>query len=577
MRYTIWLIALGASLMFGACASSTRDADGAFVSLAGGYVESYLKLNPERATALGDHRYDDRLKDYSAAGVRTALEVNKSYLDSLLQIDPAALSPTNRIDYLILKNHLEGSIYAVETLEEFKWNPLWYNVGGAIYDLIARDFAPLDERLISVRSRLEMVPTVTAMAKANLKNPPRVHTETAIAQNRGTIALVRDDLAALVEGASGAESIIAEARDKAVAALEYYGSWLENDLLPESNGDFRLGEEKFKRKLRYTLDSEIAMEEILRRAQADLADTHERMFETALPLYREFFPDRIPGETPQARKEVVEAVLDKLSESRPTNDTIVDLARKYLADCTRFVTARDLVRVPEEPLELIVMPEFQRGVAVAYCDAPGPLEASKQSFFAISPVPADWTAERAESFFREYNDYMLQDLTIHEAMPGHYLQLAHANEFEAPTLVRAIFSSGPFVEGWATYSEGLMVEAGYGGPEVAMQRLKMRLRMIINAMIDQKIHAGGMTEEEAMALMMNEGFQEEGEAAGKWRRACLTSTQLSTYYVGNLEVTDIRRAYEAREGTGFVYRKFHDELLSYGSPPPRHVRALMGL
>jgi len=273
---------------------------------------------------------------------------------------------------------------------------------------------------------------------------------------------------------------------------------------------------------------------------------------------------------------VIRRVLDRLADSHPTNETIVEMAKERLGSCSVFVLEHNLVRVPDEPIELIVMPEFQRGVAVAYCDAPGPLETEGRTFFAISPTPAGWPEERVESFFREYNDFMIDDLTIHEAMPGHYLQLAHANRFQAPTMVRAVFSSGPFVEGWATYAEQLMVESGYGGPELKMEQLKMRLRMIINAIIDQKIHTAGMTEDEAMSLMMNEGFQEEGEAAGKWRRACLTSTQLSTYYVGNIEVNGIRSAYETKYGAEFERGVFHDQLLSFGSPPPKYVRELMG-
>jgi uncharacterized protein (DUF885 family) len=227
-------------------------------------------------------------------------------------------------------------------------------------------------------------------------------------------------------------------------------------------------------------------------------------------------------------------------------------------------------------VKVIVMPEFQRGVAVAYCDAPGPLEKNGETFYAISPTPSEWTKERVESFFREYNNYMLQDLTVHEAVPGHYLQLAHANKFKAPTMVRAIFGSGTFVEGWATYAEQLMAEKGYAGPELKMQQLKMRLRLIINSMIDQKIHTAGMTEKEAMDLMMNEGFQEDGEAAGKWRRACLTSTQLSTYYVGNIEINNLRNGYEAKH-PGTDFKSMHDAIISVGSPAPKYVREALGL
>ena len=186
----------------------------------------------------------------------------------------------------------------------------------------------------------------------------------------------------------------------------------------------------------------------------------------------------------------------------------LSIAKEYLKDCTDFVRHMDLVSLPEEPVKVIVMPEFARGLYVAYCDAPGPLEKMGETFFAISPAPTNWKEEQVTSLFKEYNNYMLQNLTIHEAMPGHYLQLAHANKFRAPTNIRMIFESGTFIEGWATYSEQLMVEKGYGGLEVKMQQLKMRLRLIINAIIDQKIHTQLMTEQEAMDMMMNEGFQQ---------------------------------------------------------------------
>ncbi|MEK6570614.1 MAG: DUF885 domain-containing protein, partial [Bacteroidota bacterium] len=363
---------------------------------------------------------------------------------------------------------------------------------------------------------------------------------TAILQNKGNLSMVRDELRAFLDQVPELKQEFTLVQAQAVAALEGYGTWLEKELLPRSTGDFRMGEEKFRRKLRYTLESDLTKEEILQRAETDLKATQNEIYDTALPLYKKFFPQVRDAEKLGDKKLVVKSVLKRLAEVHPTNETIVDLAKQYLEACTDFVRSSNLMTVPSERIKVIVMPEFQRGVAVAYCDAAGPLEKNGETFYSISPTPKDWTKERTLSFFREYNNHMLQDLTIHEAMPGHYLQLAHANKFKAPTMVRAIFSSGIFVEGWATYAEQLMAEKGYGGPEFNMQQLKMRLRLIINAIIDQKIHTAGMTEKEAMDLMMNEGFQEEGEAAGKWRRANLSSTQLSTYYVGNLEINDIR-------------------------------------
>ena len=248
-----------------------------------------------------------------------------------------------------------------------------------------------------------------------------------------------------------------------------------------------------------------------------------------------------------------------------------------VGEATAYVKQKDLVTVPEKPLDVVVMPEFKRGRGIAYCDSPGQLEQNGKTFFAVEPTPKSWTKERKESFFKEYNNFMVRDLTVHEAMPGHYLQLGHSNQFKAPTLVRAIFQSGSFIEGWAVYTEQVMAEAGYGGPEVKMQQLKMRLRVICNAIFDQSIHAENMSEQQAMDLMMKEGFQQEGEAVAKWKRARLSSAQLSTYFVGVSEHLDLREKAKAKEGAGFNLKKYNDTVLSFGSPPVKYVREMMGL
>ncbi len=553
------------------------DQDEIFVDLAGRCLSGMRALEPEWATELGDHRFDDRLADHSEAGYEARRVFCAAYLDSLESIRPNRLDEVNRIDYRILVNALEGRLYEYEEIREYRWNPLRYNVGGAIYSLLARDFAPIRERLIAVKGRLEDVPAVLAAARENIDRAPRVHVETAIVQNRGNITLVMDDLKGFLDHEPDLIPEMRDARAGAIAALESYGSWLEGTLLPAADEDFRLGEQKFARKLRYTLDSDRTPDDIIETAERDLAATRARMAEVARPLYASYFPERMQNGPEPDEQELIGAVLDRLAEQRPDNGTIVEKARATLRACTDFVRDKDLVTLPEDPVRIIVMPEFQRGVAIAYCDAPGPLDEGLPTFFAISPTPADWSAERVESYFREYNDYMLKDLTIHEAMPGHYLQLAHANAFEAPTIIRSMLSSGVFVEGWATYAEHLMSEQGFGGPETTMQQLKMRLRLIINAMLDQGIHCRGMTREQAMDLMMNQGFQEEGEAHGKWRRACMSSTQLSTYYVGNIEVKRLRADYHAKHRADFSEKAFHDELLSFGSPAPKYVRELMDL
>ena len=551
--------------------------DERFTALADRCLSGMRELDPVWATSLGDHRFDDRLTDLSKQGFVDRRNQAAAYLDSLDALDAAKLDEVNRIDLAILRHHLEGEVWRHDGIFEHIWNPLIYNVGDAIYSLLARDFAPLPERLRCVAARLGAVSDVVAAAMSNLDTPPRVFTETAIRQNRGTISLILDDLQPFLDQAPEMRDELREPRIQAIATLESYGRWLEEFLLPNSKGNFRLGEQKFRRKLQYTLDTDLTMEEILAAAQTELAMTQERMLQVALPLYEAYYPERAKR-TPQPEKyEVIRSVLERLSDDRPDNATIVEQAREDLRACTEFVRAHDLVSLPSDPVEVIVMPEFQRGVAIAYCDAAGPLETGLKTYFAIAPTPADWTAERVDSFFREYNDHMLKNLVVHEAMPGHYLQIAHANAFAAPTLTRAMLGSGVFVEGWATYAEQLMVESGFMGPELQMQQLKMRLRLLINAIIDQEIHCRGMTEDEAVRLMMQEGFQEEGEAAGKWRRACMSSTQLTTYFVGNLEVNRLRDDYRAKVGDAYDARTFHDALLSYGSPAPKYLRELMDL
>ena len=542
------------------------------------YVEHYLRTNPERATDLGDHRFDGELTDYSAEAQAKDLATQKEFREKLTAIDGSQLTGANSIDFRILKENIDYQIFRAEELKEPDWNPLVYmqSLANSLYLLVARDFAPAEKRIPNLRQRMEKIPRVIAQAKTNLQHPPRIHSETAIEQTQGAINLVRQEVAPLLDQAPQLKKDLAPLQEKTAAALEEYKKWLQNDLLARSDGNFRLGAEKYRKKLRFALASDLSMEEIMKRAQTDLQQTQTAIYDTALPLYKKYFPNA-DAATLADKHKVTAAVLDKLAEQHPNDATVVDFAKKVVTEATAFVKQHDLVTVPNVPLDVIAMPEFKRGVAIAYCDAPGPLEKNGETFFAVAPTPKDWSKERKESFFREYNNYQIRDLTVHEAMPGHYLQLAHSNEFHAPTLVRAIFRSGTFIEGWAVYTEQMMAEQGYGGSEVKMQQLKMRLRAIANAILDQSIHAGNMTEEEAMNLMTKETFQQEGEAVAKWKRARLTSAQLSTYFVGGTEHLDLRAAEQKKLGRDFNLKEYNDQVISYGSPPVKYVRDLMGL
>ncbi|WP_437731345.1 DUF885 domain-containing protein [Sorangium sp. So ce1335] len=557
--------------------AGAADAEQALAAVSARVLEEYLRDEPVRATEAGDHRYDALWPDVSEQGEAARRRALEAALAELIAVPSEALGLQSRVDAAMIENQLRSALFAIDELREATWNPMVYTglVGDGLDPLITRSFAPLEERARSLAGRLAGVPALLRTAKQRLTAaPPRIHTETAIAQNQGLIALCKGDLPALSAKVPAQRAELEAAAKAAAAALEDFQAFLEKDLLPRSNGDFRLGRARFEKKLRFALDdATIDIDGVVKDARALLAQTHAEMLETSRELWPALFGKQpFPrAETQDEKMAAIRRVLDALAAERPTNASIVKESERLLAAATDFVRERDLVRLPDEPCRVIEMPEYRRGVAVAYCDASGPLEAKQETFFAIAPTPEDWPDARVDSFYREYNKSMLADLTVHEAMPGHFLQLMHNNRF--PSKVRAVFSSGPFVEGWAVYTEWLMAHHGFGGPRVRMQRQKMVLRLSANAILDHGVHAGAMDEKEALALMTKEAFQEEGEAIGKWRRARLTSAQLTTYYHGFTEMMRLRAEHQGKPG--FTERAYHDRLLSYGSPSVRHLKALL--
>ncbi len=549
------------------------SADAEFAGLAREYLDDRAERHPETATSLGDHRFDARLSDASAPAREDERRALDGWAARLAAIDSGALSAEHRVDAEMMADSVTRRAFEIDELREHTWNPLQANPGQGIYQLLARDFAPLPDRLGSVAGRLAAVPAALAEARRQLGSMPRVHLETAIGQFDGTIALVSNQIDAALEAAPGCAAELARVRPAALEALTGHRDWL-SARLAEADGfaDPRIGPERFARKLSLTLGAAADADAILARAQADLDRVSEEIGGLAA---------RMSG-VADAGPEVVRQVLDRLARDVPDDTTILEFCRDALAAQTAFVTERRLLSVYDDPVELIVMPEIDRGVAVAYCDSPGPLEPSPLStFIAVSPTPAGWTAGRVASFYREYNRHMVHNLMVHEAMPGHYLQLQHSRRFAgSDTAIRAALRSGSFTEGWAVYTERIMAEQQYPGEgdprAVRMQQLKMQLRTIINAVLDARIHGHGMTEAEAMALMTGRGHQEEGEAAGKWRRAQLTSAQLSTYYVGYSEISDLASDLRAAD-PGLTDRQVHDRMLAHGSPPVRLLRTLIGV
>jgi uncharacterized protein (DUF885 family) len=473
MKLACTFFALG-SLTFCTNLHAT-PADDEFQKLAGDYIEEYLHANPEQATELGDHRFDHLLTDYSAEARAKELAGLKTLLARLNDFKGAAdLTGANSVDFRLLKDNVEGSIFEAEEMKEADWNPLVYNqsLANSLYLLIAREFAPPAEKVPNMRARMEGIPAVIAQAKTNLKHPPKIYTETAIEQAQGAISFVREGLGPVLDRVPQAKKELAALQEKTAAALEEYKKWLETDLLPRSDGDFRIGAEKFRKKLRFSLASDMSAEELMQHARADLAATQSAIYEAALPLYKKYFPDA-KQDSLGDKKKVTNDVLAKLAEQHPNDDTIVGYAEKALSQATTFTRKKNLVTVFEQPLKVIVMPEFKRGRGIAYCDSAGPLEKNGETFFAIEPTPTGWSKERKDSFFREYNNNMVQDLTIHEAMPGHYLQLAHAQEH----LELVVCSFFAFVA-MTTY-DAVIIGGGPGGaPQVGQRTACARLRIV---------------------------------------------------------------------------------------------------
>jgi uncharacterized protein (DUF885 family) len=463
----------------------------------------------------------------------------------------------------VLLARVDRMLFERTEVREHTWNPLAHNPGALLNGLIARPFAPAEQRLLSVAARLAALPDALATAREVLEDCPRIHVETAVGQFAGTARLVREDLAPLLDEVPALAADVRGVQERAAAELEGFVDWLRARLEARTDTrDPRLGRRLYEARLWHALDTDLTAAQVLERAEANLARVSQELREAAAEL--------TGG---PATDDTVRAALHQLGADRPDNDSILALAKLSLDEATTFVQENDLITLLDDPLVIMEMPQFARGVAVAYCDPPGTLEtADVPTFFCIAPTPADWPEARVESFYREYNTHMLRNLTVHEATPGHYLQLAHSRRFRGTTRSRTLGFSGPFVEGWAVYAEEFMVRHGFGGLPVRLQQLKMQLRMSINAILDQRVHCDGMTESDAMALMTGPGFQEEGEAAGKWRRALLTSGQLSTYFVGYTEVADLAAA----RPDDVSLRDWHDRMLAHGSPPPRHVRTLLG-
>lgn len=579
MRFVLLpaLVMTIATVTLGQTSSNTEDAR--LAAFFDRFLEESFRRHPVDATRAGDHRFDDRMDDLSAAARARDLEFTRDVLAKLpREIDYQKLSRGGQIDFEILRHHLAKNLWLAENTRPFEDDPRVYNeyISSSVFWLFTQSTLPKEQNLRNAAGRIAEIPNVVAAAKANLKHPPKQHAETAIRQNRGSIAFYERDLMQIAGETPGLSVLAAPARE-AVAALTSYQAFLEKDLLPRASGEWRLGKEKFARKLDLELDAGLQADEVLRIAEAESARVEGEMVVIARQLWARLFPkEPLPPDDAAGRQSLVRKVLGRLAEDHGSAETLVADARATVAKIKRFITERDILRPPDpDRCKIIEMPEFQRGNAAAYLNPAPPLDTKAESMYAVSPPPKEWSRETSETYFREYNRAMLQILTIHEAYPGHYVQLEYSNRH--PSKLRRLLDSGTFAEGWAVYTEQMMLDQGYGDGDLSLRlhQLKFYLRSVVNAILDHKMHCGGMTDAQALDLLVNRGFQSEGEALAKIVRAKQSSAQLSTYFVGRTAFYRLRQQVQREMGDGFDLGRYHEAVLAHGTLPVKYLPELV--
>jgi uncharacterized protein (DUF885 family) len=498
-------------------------------------------------------------------------------IEQLDALDDTELGEAALLDFETLRASLASALFEAGEMRRFEWDPRMWNPGDAVWQLLSRPVLEPSDLARALTGRLRSIPQWLAVGRETLGDVPRINVETAIGQLHGTEALLgsRIDDAAAADPSLG--RVLRNARDAAVAAVAEQRAWLSHRLANNVGVDRepRVGEAKFAAALWHALDGGPDVGSLHSYASRALEDTQAAMAEVSALLLNE--SEKAP--------DLVDRALAYVAASGAVNEaSVLPTAREALAAVTAFTREHDLVTLVDADIDVVPMPEIHRGVAVAYCDSPGPLEPrSLPTLFAVAPPPSTWSPDQQASFYREYNAHMLHSLAIHEGVPGHALQLAHSRRLCAPTQLRQVLRNGAFVEGWAVYTEHVFAEHEYPGIEMVngdlawqLTYLKTRLRGIVNLLLDIGVHARGMSEAEAMNLLVRQAHQEEGEAIGKWRRVMQTAGQLSTYFAGYLEVSSIAADLRTMHPE-FGDREVHDTILGFGSPSTRVLRQALGL
>ncbi len=543
------------------------------------WLDEECERHPVFATQQGKREFDGMLDDVSPEARAADLVHDQKTLEELNSTFVApSLSRPFQIDLEIWKHFLKYRIWQATNTDDFANDPRIYLLycSDSVFSLFTQSTLPRHRNIENAISRIGSVPKIIDAAKRSIKNPPAVLTEVAIKRTDGAITFYEKDIYELANESPQLSSLRAPCL-KAIEALQEFRRFLKEDVLPRSTGEWRIGKERFNAKLQLELDAGWDAQQIIDAAEMEADRVEQEMYYVAKQLWHECFPMRsLPPDDTAGRRMVVRSVLQFLGTNHGSSATLVNDAKETVAKIKDFIAKKDILALPTpDQCEIIEMPEFQRGFSAAYLSPAPPLDAKAKSLYAISPPPSDWPSERQEAFLQEYNHDMLQILTIHEAYPGHYIQLDYGNRNSS--LIRKVLYSGVFAEGWAVYTEQMMLDEGYGGGSLALRlhQLKFYIRAVLNAILDHHMHCSNMTDEDALRLLMERGYQTEGEAVGKVQRAKQSSCQLSTYFTGRMAFYRLRQSVQRARGDSFVLGRYHEEVLSHGTLPVKYLPELV--
>jgi uncharacterized protein (DUF885 family) len=559
--------------------ASAQSADDRLQELFKSHLDETFRLRPFDATILGDHRFDHLLDDISKSARDGWLTQLKGSLEKLKsQIRLSELSHDGKVDYQIFHDDLVRNIWLAENTKPFAEDPRTYGsyLNDSVYSLLTQSTLPREKNIENAIARMKQMPRIIATAKTTIDNPPRSVLDTAILQNRGAIAFYEQELFALA-GDTNQIDALKEAAATVVEELKAYQTFLETDVLPRAKGDWRLGKEKFSKKLELVLDLGLDADQVLAEAEAEFLRVQRDMYVIARQLWSRYYPGKpLPPDDTAGRRETVGLVIAAVSQEHGEPEALILDARATVKSIKAFIQDKDILRLPQpDQCQVIEMPEFRRGNSLAYLESALPLDPNGSSFYAVSPPPTIWGESQVRSFLEEYNRHMLQVLTIHEAYPGHYVQLEYSNR--EPSLIRRVLQSGVFIEGWAVYTEQMMLDQGYGEGDLALRlnQLKFYLRAVANTILDHKMHCTDMNDEQALRFLVADAYQSEGEAKLKVVRAKQSSVQLSTYFTGRMAHYRLRQEIQRELGDKFELGRFHEAVLDHGSVPVKFLPQLV--